>query len=85
MGPLCDTVEGESSKGFEATMVSPYPVKGGGSRSCAVGGGCGGVNALFAFEVFLRFLGLLGAGAGGVGVSIGGLKSGGPRPGPGSL
>lgn len=63
--------------------MSPYPVKGGGSRSWAVGGGCG-VKALFAFDVFLRFFGLLGAGAGGVGVSIGGLKSGGPSPGPGS-
>lgn len=41
--------------------------------------------ALLAFDVFRLFLGLLGAGAGGVGVSMGGLKSGGPRPGPGSL
>lgn len=49
-----------------------------------MGGGCG-VMALFAFEVFRLFLGLLGAGAGGVGLSMGGLKSGGPRPGPGSL
>lgn len=78
-------MEGESSKGFDATIVSPYPVRGGGRRSCAVGGGCGGVKALLAFDVFLRFFGLLGAGAGGVGVSIGGLKSGGPNPGPGSL
>lgn len=40
---------------------------------------------LLALFVFLRFFGLLGAGADDVGVSIGGLKSGGPSPGPGSL
>lgn len=56
-------------------------MSGGGSRSAGVGGGVGWI-ALFAADaaVFLRFLGLLGAG--GICVSAGGLKSGGHIPGP---
>lgn len=82
---------GLSSKGFDATIVSPKPlIGGGGSRSCGVGGGCDNIAlaafaAAFAFDVFRRFFGLLGAdmmfsdSVGG-----GGLKSGGQIPGPGS-
>lgn len=71
---------GVSSKGFDATIVSPYPVRGGGRRSAGVGGGVGCIALLAAFAaVFLLFFGLLGAGAC---VSDGGLKSGGHIPGP---
>lgn len=51
---------GVSSKGFDATIVSPYPVGGGGSRSCGegVGVGCDATEfALLALDAFLRFFG----------------------------
>lgn len=49
-----------SSKGLDATIVSPYPVGTGGARSCGecVGWGCEAIEfALLALEVFLRFFG----------------------------
>jgi len=70
-----------SSKGFDATIVSPYPVSGGGNRSAGVGGGVGWIALLALFAaVFLRFFGWLGA----AGIcDSGGLKSGGHMPGGG--
>lgn len=49
---------GVSSNGFDATMVSPYPDSGGGSKSAGVGGGVGWI-VLFAADaaVFRRFFG----------------------------
>lgn len=83
-----DIVGGLSSKGFDATMVSPKPpIGGGGNKSCGVGGGCDCIElaaaAELAFDVFRRFFGLLGADI--ISVGGGGLKSGGQRPpaGPG--
>lgn len=73
-----------SSKGFDATIVSPYPVSGGGSKSCGDGGGCEGNGLAGALDVFRRFFGLLGAEVS-CDDSEGGLKSGGHIPGPGNL
>jgi hypothetical protein len=71
-------VDGVSSNGFDAIIVSPYPLSGGGNKSNGVGGGCGGIA--FAFDVFRRFFGLLGADGMCCDCSDGDLKSGGHKP-----